>query len=214
MSERGNFIVFEGLDGCGKSTIIKDLEHYYDRMGSHVVSSREPFSDEISGLLRDYISGKYPNPGWRAMSMLFTADRIIHCNHLAKLLEGGISVLSDRYIGSTVAYQTAIAPVLEKKEATKFIEDELSRGMIKPDLTLFLRADVETCAYRMLKSREGQDFYERKGFQKEVSKEYEAWIKRSISHGDKVIVVNAEQGYDSVLRDCRMCLDMYFGGKI
>jgi len=214
MTERGKFVVVEGLDGAGTTSITADLVRHFEALNRPCVSSREPYSEELTPTLRRFISGEFEDPGWRAMAMLFSADRLIHCNDLEQVLASGTSVICDRYVGSTIAYQTAFAPDEEKEEAKKLIEGQLSRGIIKPDFTLFLKADVEVCSSRRRGSRFVEDYYEAVEFQKKVSKTYEEWVNKSSINGeDLIIVIDANRKYELVLQDCLICFHVFFGGK-
>lgn len=198
MAEKGKIIVLEGLDGAGTTSMSEEIHSFFGT----TVNTREPYSVELTPVLRKFISGEHPDPGWRVMSMLFSADRLMHCNDIRLVLES-FDVVCDRYLGSTIAYQTAMAPEEEREEARKFISEQLSIGSIEPDLTLFLHVDPQTCADRRGKSREAEDYYERSEFQSRVAEEYEEWFTAAKKSGKgNYVRIDASQHYDVVAAAC------------
>lgn len=101
------FIVFEGLDGCGKTTQLKMLDSALRKMGCNTLCTREPggtgLGEKIRLLLLDP-GGSAPAPA--AEAMLFGAAR---AQHVAEIIEpalgAGTVVLADRFTDSTLAYQ-------------------------------------------------------------------------------------------------------------
>jgi len=101
------FIVFEGIDGCGKSTQAKLLAQYYKKNNKEIVETLEPGATKAGQKLRELILTNkdiYLQP--ESELLLFIADRIEHINSviLPALSENKI-VISDRFIYSTIAYQ-------------------------------------------------------------------------------------------------------------
>ncbi|MCD6568605.1 dTMP kinase [bacterium] len=106
--KKGKLIVFEGIDGCGKSTILQEVKEALRSLGFPVVSTREPggtncpVAEEIRKILLYSPEPLYPE----TEMLLFAASRAQHTQKfiLPKLQEGYI-VLSDRYLWSSLAYQ-------------------------------------------------------------------------------------------------------------
>ena len=203
MLSRGKFIVLEGLDGAGTTTLTDMIRQGIVAEDLHCCKTREPYSDELTPVLRRFIRGEFENPGWRAMSMLFSADRIIHCRDIDYWLDLGMHVVCDRYVGSTIAYQSAMAEAGYQEEVMRIISGAFSVGILRPDLTIFLKADAETCAKRRA-NREGQeDFYEKLPFQKKVEAQYDIWLNTMAHAGPGLIVaVDATQPVEKVYKDC------------
>ena len=105
---RGRFIVFEGIDGAGKTTQIELLEKKLQDEGRRVYRTAEPTESVTGGLLRDALSGNSKRTACE-MAALFTLDRIFHnvnpINGIEKMLADGIDVICDRYYYSSMAYQ-------------------------------------------------------------------------------------------------------------
>lgn len=101
----GVFIVFEGLDGSGKSTQAGILAEQLRTSGHHVVLTREPGDSRIGPEVRRIVlHGGDLDP--RAEALLFAADRADHVASVIRpALADGSVVLCDRYVDSSVAYQ-------------------------------------------------------------------------------------------------------------
>jgi dTMP kinase len=102
----GLFITFEGVDGVGKTTQVERLCGYIEGLGREVVVTREPGGTPLGAQLRRLLlEGDDVSP--YAEALLFAADR---AEHVAKVirpaLTRGAVVVSDRYIDSSLAYQS------------------------------------------------------------------------------------------------------------
>jgi dTMP kinase len=101
------FIVFEGIDGSGKTTQVKLLAERLSKEGREVVVTREPGGTRIGGQIRELLL----NPAnreitYRAEAMLYAADRAQHVGEkILPALKAGRIVICDRFTGSTLAYQ-------------------------------------------------------------------------------------------------------------
>ena len=113
MVERGRFLVLEGIDGCGKTTQIEHLRQWLPRsglmpQGAELLVTREPGGTELGRALRQLLlhpPGEAA-PEIRAELLLYAADRAQHvAQKIAPALAEGHWVLSDRFTGSTAAYQ-------------------------------------------------------------------------------------------------------------
>ena len=104
---RGEFIAFEGIDGSGKSTQSRILAERIRALGRSVVLTREPggtaIGESIRNLLFDRTLGEFEP---RSEALLHSAARAQHVAELiAPALERGETVITDRFIDSTLAYQ-------------------------------------------------------------------------------------------------------------
>jgi len=99
------FVTFEGLDGSGKSTQAELLRVRLEADGVDVVSTREPGGTELGERVRDLVlHGGHVTP-W-AEALLYAAARAQHVDEVIRpALERGASVICDRYLDSSVAYQ-------------------------------------------------------------------------------------------------------------
>jgi dTMP kinase len=142
MAKKGLFIVFEGIDGGGKSTQINLLKGFFEEMGYNVEITQEPTRNKIGNLIRKYSKSKKRNLQPGTESLLFAADRIEHSREIKKMLKKGIVIISDRYLHSSLAYQGAAGV------DTKWI-GIINQKAIKPDLTILLDIDPEISLKRV-----------------------------------------------------------------
>lgn len=98
------FIVFDGMDGTGKTTQMHLLSRRLTSLGIETVLTAEPTSSPDGQALRRALSGKEPCNNSR-MATLFLLDRIGHNQELQTWLAQGKTVLSDRYYYASIAYQ-------------------------------------------------------------------------------------------------------------
>lgn len=101
--EYGKYVVFEGIDGCGKTTQSKALVAALQAMGKKAVWSREPGSPLIDLKVRDFVLSDKPVAP-RALELLLQADRAAHAEKIKELLDEGTWVVSDRSFMSGLAY--------------------------------------------------------------------------------------------------------------
>jgi len=139
----GRLIAFEGGEGAGKSTQIKLLAARLQERGQPVTITREPGGTEAGAALRRLLLGDAGH-GWTTMAetLLMVADRAQHVAEIiCPALARGHTVLTDRFVYSTLAYQGAGRGV-----DPGFIRDLHARACadLWPDLTLILDIDPET----------------------------------------------------------------------
>lgn len=139
----GRLVVLEGIDGCGKSTQLQRLSAWLPTSGllaagARLVLTREPGGTALGQALRQLLL--HPPPGAAPLStaelLLYAADRAQHVQELIRpALVAGHWVLSDRFSGSTAAYQghgRGLDQVLiDRLEA-------IATDGLRPDLTLWL----------------------------------------------------------------------------
>ena len=110
---KGKFIVFEGIDGCGKTTQINEIFNWLPQSNlisnnSSIIKTREPGGSLLGEKLRELIlsNNKDNVPTNLTELLLYAADRTEHVSKIiSPALNKGDWVLSDRFSGSTLAYQ-------------------------------------------------------------------------------------------------------------
>ena len=104
---RGLFLTFEGIDGCGKSTLAGRIANRLRAAGRTVVETREPGGTERGRRIREVVLERSEEPvGGVTEMFLFAADRAQHVDQLIMpALEAGQDVVCDRFSDSSVAYQ-------------------------------------------------------------------------------------------------------------
>ena len=100
----GVFIVFEGVDGAGKSTVCREVAEILTSRGMDVLVTAEPTHEGIGAFIRSGDAGRISQ---RTEALLFAADRNDHTERISEEVGSGKVVLCDRYFASTVAYQSA-----------------------------------------------------------------------------------------------------------
>lgn len=139
----GRFFAVEGIDGCGKSGMVGHLADHLRSVGCDGVETREPGGTSQGELIRALIlSGADSSWDPRSELLLMTAARVEHVRQvILPVLERGHFVISDRYVGSTIAYQGAGRGISEE-----FIRELHNQtvGDVWPDLTIILDLDAET----------------------------------------------------------------------
>ena len=150
--DKGVFITFEGIEGCGKSTQAKMLYEHLIEEGCGVLATREPGSTNIGCIIREtLLTTKYAEMDPRTELLLFAACRAQHVQELVKpALAAGKTVVCDRYTDSTLAYQ-AYGRGLPFVEVER-ISDWAAAGVV-PDLTFLLDLPVETALKRIAKDQ-------------------------------------------------------------
>ncbi len=149
----GRFLVLEGIDGCGKTTQLRHLANWLPRSGlmpegARLHLTREPGGTALGMALRKLVlhppGDASPEP--LAELLLYAADRAQHVAQLIRpALEQGHWVLSDRFSGSTLAYQ-GYGRELDL-DLIQQLEQIATAGLV-PDLTFWLELPVEESLLR------------------------------------------------------------------
>jgi len=140
-SARGRFIVLEGLDGAGTTTQGALLAARLIEHGIAVELTKEPTDSRLGTIARAFTDGDlHLEP--ETVALTFAADRIEHTVEIRALLDAGTWVVSDRYVASSLAYQTSQGLPFE------WVRTLNSRAM-EPDATIFVDTSVEACVARL-----------------------------------------------------------------
>ena len=158
-------VVLEGLDGAGKSTQVKKLRTYLESLFGSLEYVHFPrydapvYGDLISRFLRgDFGSNEAVHP--QLVALLFAEDRHGAAPAMKQVLEGGGTVLLDRYVYSNIAYQCA--KLSDKEEADRlrdwiFNTEYGDFQLPKPDLNIFLDVPIGFVESKLKAERGGQD---------------------------------------------------------
>lgn len=136
------FVVFEGLDGSGKSSLMSAFEKELKSKGLETLRTREPGGTALGDELRDIIlrrDGPAPTP--RTELLLYEASRAQHVDQVIRPnLERNVWVLCDRFSASSVAFQAGGRSISEDwvEKLNEFATDGL-----KPELTVLLDLSVD-----------------------------------------------------------------------
>ena len=146
-AQRGKFITFEGLDGCGKSTQLENLAVTLRADGIEVVTAREPGGTAIGEriravLLNSRTAGLDPHA---EMALMFVSRAQLIAEVIRPALEAGKWVLCDRFTDSTEAYQGG-GRQLGSEVVLRL--HELLCGSLWPELTILMDSDVASSVKR------------------------------------------------------------------
>ena len=150
---KGKFIVLEGIDGCGKTTQINELYKWLPKSGlinknRTLIKTREPGGSILGREIRDMIlnNNKSNSPSILTELLLYSADRAEHISKvILPALQNGNWIISDRFSGSTLAYQGYGREI--SIDIIKKLENIVCQN-IKPDLTIFLEISPEESILR------------------------------------------------------------------
>ncbi len=206
MSKKGKFIVFEGIDGCGKTTQINALCQYLENQGRKVYLTSEPTISMTGGILRDALSGVSKRTSGE-MAAMFVLDRIFHNVNekwgIEKMLADGYDVLCDRYYYSSLAYQGSETDYNWVKSMN------LNCPEIRtPDACIFLDLTPEESLERIAKGRATTEIYETREKLTAVRNKFHAVLSElSEREGEHIFIVSAAGSVNEVSERIKKCVD-------
>jgi dTMP kinase len=174
---RGRLIALEGIDGCGKSTQSQLLAARLDAMLTF-----EPGATPLGGQLRDLLlDAGLPPLADRAEALLMAADRAQHVAEVVvPALDAGAWVVTDRFSGSTLAYQ-GYGRGLDLADLARLV-DWATAGL-HPDLTVLIEVPTHLAEQRLSRGRRdrfealGEAFHQRvaDGFHQLAADDPDTW---------------------------------------
>ena len=194
------FITFEGGEGCGKTTVLKAIKERLESEGVSVVLTREPGGTPIAEQIRNVIldKGNTAMDG-RTEALLYAASRRQHLvEKIWPALQEGKTVLCDRYLDSSLAYQGGARGL--------GIDEVLSINLFAtegtyPDLTLLFDLEPEQGLARIAanQNREVNRLdLEKLDFHHQVRNNFLALAKR---YPDRYVIIDASQPLADVIED-------------
>ena len=206
---KGRFLVFEGIDGCGKTTQIKYLSKWLINSGimpsqSKLIITREPGGTNLGSSIRSLLLNELQeSPQPLTERLLYAADRAQHVSQvILPKIDDGDWVLSDRFSSSTMAYQ-GFGRQLNKTIIDK-LEDIACQG-IKPNLTIFLDISVKESMRRRKHEKEDRIESEGENFLENVSNGF-----KSIAKNENWIVIPADGSEQEVRNKIQTSLIHFF----
>lgn len=151
----GLLITFCGLDGCGKTTMLRRLVEDLEKEHSVFLTKQPTNAVRNSEIFRTYMDcPDHSAYDYRSLSLLAASDRLQHVNKvIVPAMERGDIVVSDRYFYSCLANLDA-----REFESDRWIY-EIAESVIKPDIAFFFDASVETAVSRVRARPEEKDRY-------------------------------------------------------
>jgi len=162
------FVVFEGIDGTGKTTIVSRLAEELKRIGYKVVITQEPTKTWLG---RDVRRAIEEEKNGFTQALLFFADRAEHIANMHNVNEQVI--LCDRYVYSTFAYQGAqLEMSMPLQSAIEWLEKVYEPMRFDPDLVFLIKVNPEE-GIRRIYGRERKEKFEKLEFLRRVQEIYQ-----------------------------------------
>ncbi len=199
----GKLITFCGLDGCGKSSMIKMLTEAFEEHGIDFIVTKQPTdamrNTEIFRTFMDCPDNSAYE--YRSLSLMAAADRIQHANKvILPALKAGKTVVCDRYFYSCLA----------NLRARGYVNDEwiyeISESIPKPDIAFFLDLPVETAVGRVRKREEEKDRYIDMPLQYLLKEEY-----KEICDANNGILVRSDIDIEHTFSAIKTCVYQLLG---
>ncbi|MFA5467596.1 MAG: dTMP kinase [Sphaerochaetaceae bacterium] len=161
------FIVLEGMDGAGTTTQMKAIAEAFDQGGLECHATFEPTTSPLGALVRSILSREYVTTPL-ALALLFAADREDHLhnplNGILKNLDKGKVVISDRYLFSSLAYQSV--------ELGFEVVNALNQFPL-PRYVIYLDTPIEACLNRIAMRGNAREIFEKQEYLQQVRDNYE-----------------------------------------
>jgi dTMP kinase len=214
------FIVIEGIDGCGKSTLIEGIKKWDKKHGIGSIFTKEPTDGPIGATIRRILNNNGCDVKGRKFSPeelqgLYILDRLEHRQAEAAFLEK-YPIFSDRDFISTIAY--GVGGEVGFRWILKEHEEILNDYFFAPDLALILDLPAEEAVERLREKGKKADYFEKLEFLKEVRNGYLSFPRLIDEIYPDVelpcAVINASQSPEKVLKDSLFWIDKCFQEKL
>ena len=208
MTKLGQFIVVEGLEGAGKSTVIKAIQRELEAHGHELKLTREPGGTPMAEAIRDCVKHDWQDEivtEQTELLLMYAARSQLIENTIKPALANGIWVLGDRHDWSSLAYQGGGRQVnLAHLNAIR----ELTLDGFTANLTIYLDIKPKVGLSRAA-ARGELDRIEQSGlaFFERARETYLNLVKNS----DSAILIDAEQSIDKVREDVITAVRQFLG---
>lgn len=188
----GFFLVLEGMDGAGTTSQQTWLCQHLFQQGFLPYKTAEPTENPTGKLIRQVLRGEHGAFCAHALALLFAADRADHLEReILPALSQGQVVVCDRYVLSSLAYQTTAGV------ATHLVE-QANAAFGYPDLTVFFDLSVETAAQRRAKRDQKPEIFEVEAFQRQVAARYREQADAWLAAGRPIVRLDAGRSFEEV----------------
>ena len=191
----GFFIVFEGLDGSGKSTQAKRLHEHFISIGENCLLTNESTDGEIGRLARAVTKGELTLED-ETLALLFAADRYEHFSKkISPVLNDGGIVVCDRYYHSNIAYQG-----LSEQTASRILDYNQLVLKRPPDIVFFLDTEPQECLKRLELARKEISIYENPRYLEALRDRYRSLFNRL---GENIVTIKTSgKSEDDITKFC------------
>jgi dTMP kinase len=185
------FVAIEGLDGAGTTSQVTRLVAWLDAQGRRAHRTFEPSDGPIGRLIRQTLKSEPGAPHRSILPWMFAADRADHLyREIEPKLSAGVAVITDRYYHSSLAYQSMEIPLPQVWE--------LNRTFRQPDLTVFVRIDVDTALARIASRNEQREIFEQRNQLERISSHYDQVLDFLTNLGHPIAEVDGAGSLDAV----------------
>lgn len=189
----GKLIVLEGIDGSGKGTQIARLTDRLEASGHKVLVTREPSAGPIGTLIRQALADASQFDE-ATMALLFAADRLEHIREMKAHLAAGEIVLCDRYVLSSLAYNSQTLTL----EWILALNQEADKRL-HPDLTLYFDLSEQIALTRIGARGSDRERYETQRQLYQVREMYR--MLADVRLDDNVVTIDASQTPEAIAKD-------------
>ena len=162
----GKLIALEGIDGSGTTTQAKRLVAWMNGRGPATHLTCEPSNGPLGQLLRRFLRRELPGVDAAALALLFAGDRVDHVrSEILPQLQRGLNVVTDRYVYSSLAYQSLDLELSWVAQINSLAPD--------PDLTCYLRVDPQLARSRRVGRGEGEEIFDADPLQQRIARRYD-----------------------------------------
>lgn len=205
---RGKFIVFEGLDGSGKSSHIKALADRLNTIGRKTYITAEPTDFETGGYIRRILTQSMDKDMY-LQAALFLADRLEHITNsefgIEKYLNEGYDVICDRYYYSSFAYQGTASDIDWVMNINLGCE-----RILKPDICVFLDVEPEVCKSRIDEERAVVELYEKSVELMSSVRDNFFNVFEKLKESENIKIINANRDAEFVKNDVYAAVEDLF----
>ena len=195
---KSKFIVFEGIDGSGKSTISQMLYEKMREVDADVYRTFEPTDSPIGSVIKNILNKRIVSDD-KTIAALFLADRLDHILNpvtgMMQYLEKGTHVISDRYYYSSYAYHVPMLSMDWVINANKACAD-----ILRPDVVFYLKISAKESMRRINASRKFTDIFETHEKMEQVIINYNEAIARE-GKKDNVIIIDGHQSVAAIFTE-------------
>lgn len=193
--KKGKFIVFDGIDGAGKTTQLDMLARRMMDDGESVYITAEPTGRDIGRLLRSALSGAEKRSECE-MAVMFVLDRISHNAEIEEKINDGVCVLCDRYYHSTLAYQGKTTDYAWVRSMNIDCPE-----IRKPDACIYLDLTPEQSLKRISRGRSNVEIYENLEKLTEVRASFHSVIEDLRQNGEKIFIIDADRSREELAEE-------------